>query len=87
MTMIRVPLTKIAMPAAQRFISNSTRVNNIAAQIGHESSMASSSTSLSSAGRAFKTVAYTVLGSTAVVAGLSVLFKDEVVYWTPNTRK
>ncbi|KAF9345707.1 hypothetical protein BGX26_002818 [Mortierella sp. AD094] len=84
--MIRTPLSKIAMPATKRFISNSTKVNNVAAtaQISHETS---ASASLSSSGRAFKAVAYTVLGSTAVVAGLSHLFKDEVVYWTPNTRK
>ncbi|KAG0024178.1 hypothetical protein BGZ80_005484 [Entomortierella chlamydospora] len=84
--MIRTPLSKIALPAAKRFISNSTKVNNVVttAQISHENPMSASSPS---SGRAFKAIAYTVLGSTAVVAGLSHLFKDEVVYWTPNVRK
>ncbi|KAG0339959.1 hypothetical protein BG004_006600, partial [Podila humilis] len=37
--------------------------------------------------RTVKNVAFTVLGSTAVVAGVSHMLKDEVVYWTPNARK
>ncbi|KAF9397137.1 hypothetical protein BGX21_009181 [Mortierella sp. AD011] len=84
--MIRTPLSKIALPVTKRFISNSTKVNNVVttAQISHENPMSASSPS---SGRAFKAIAYTVLGSTAVVAGLSHLFKDEVVYWTPNARK
>ncbi|KAF9941398.1 hypothetical protein BGZ65_003881, partial [Modicella reniformis] len=40
----------------------------------------------SSSPRAAKIAAYTVLGSTVVIAGASRLLKDEVVYWTPNVR-
>ncbi|KAF9912779.1 hypothetical protein EC991_008641 [Linnemannia zychae] len=84
MSMIRNTLTKVA-PTATRTISNSTKTN---AAISLESSSMPSmnSSSNASTGR-FKTIAYTVLGSTAVVAGFSHLLKDEVVYWTPNVRK
>ncbi|KAF9145358.1 hypothetical protein BGX30_009368 [Mortierella sp. GBA39] len=81
--MIRNTISKVA-PTATRAISNSTKTN---AAISLESSaMPSHSTAAPSNGR-FKAVAYTVLGSTAVVAGMSHLLKDEVVYWTPNVRK
>ncbi|KAF9572029.1 hypothetical protein EC968_010434 [Mortierella alpina] len=79
-TMIRTSATKAA---PRRFISNSTR-NNAAVSLGHQA-MASPATA--SASSKTKVAAYTVLGSTAVVAGVSLLLKDEVVYWTPNVRK
>ncbi|KAH7054168.1 hypothetical protein BKA57DRAFT_502580 [Linnemannia elongata] len=80
--MIRNTISKVA-PTATRAISNSTKTN---AAISLESSaMPSHNTAAASSNGRFKAVAYTVLGSTAVVAGISHLLKDEVVYWTPNT--
>ncbi|KAF8936524.1 hypothetical protein BGZ58_004060 [Dissophora ornata] len=91
MPMIRSSLFKAAFPAARRTISSSSKTNNIAAvSLGHESSMAASSPSASSTsagGRIFKAVVYITAGSTAAVAGISYLLKDEVLYWTPNVRK
>ncbi|KAG0201764.1 hypothetical protein BGX28_005509 [Mortierella sp. GBA30] len=86
MSIIRNAITKVAAPAARRSISNSSKTNNAAVSIGHEATVSSSSSS-SSSGRALKAIAYTVLGSATVVAGVSHLLKDEVIYWTPNTRK
>ncbi|KAG0375972.1 hypothetical protein BGX24_008450 [Mortierella sp. AD032] len=83
MSMIRNTLTKVA-PTATRTITNSTKTN---AAISLESSMPSMNSSSNASTGRFKTIAYTVLGSTAVVAGFSHLLKDEVVYWTPNVRK
>ncbi|KAG0274059.1 hypothetical protein BGZ95_010140 [Linnemannia exigua] len=84
MSMIRNTLTKVA-PTATRTISNSTKTN--AAISLESSSMPSMNASSNASTGRFKTIAYTVLGSTAVVAGFSHLLKDEVVYWTPNVRK
>ncbi|KAF9959006.1 hypothetical protein BGZ72_010446 [Mortierella alpina] len=78
-TMIRTSATK----AATRFISSSSR-NNAAVSLGHQ---AMTSPANAAASSRTKIAAYTVLGSTAVVAGVSLLLKDEVVYWTPNVRK
>ncbi|KAG0366433.1 hypothetical protein BGX24_003687 [Mortierella sp. AD032] len=64
--------------AAKRFISSSVRAN-AAVVINHTAAATSAN-----GAKTVKTVAYTVLGSTAVVAGVSHLLKDEVVYWTPN---
>ncbi|KAF9135464.1 hypothetical protein BGW39_002609, partial [Mortierella sp. 14UC] len=83
MSMIRNTLTKVA-PTATRTISNSTKTN--AAISLESSSMPSMPSSRNASTGRFKTIAYTVLGSTAVVAGFSHLLKDEVVYWTPNVR-
>ncbi|KAI1318572.1 hypothetical protein EDD11_006262 [Mortierella claussenii] len=92
MSMIRTSFSKIAAATARRSISNSSKTNNVATvSIGQDvssmSSSAAASFSPSSSGRAYKAVAYTVLGGTAVVAGISHLLKDEVIYWTPNIRK
>ncbi|KAF9086878.1 hypothetical protein BGX23_008530 [Mortierella sp. AD031] len=88
MSMIRNTLTKVSPAATRRAISNSTKTNAAISLESSSSSMPSTaSASSSNGGRAYKTVAYTVLGSTAVVAGFSHLLKDEVVYWTPNVRK
>ncbi|KAF9570413.1 hypothetical protein EC968_001811 [Mortierella alpina] len=88
MSILRNAITKAAAPAARRSISNSSMTNNAAAvSLGHDGAMSSSSSASSSSGRALKAVAYTVLGSATVVAGVSHLLKDEVIYWTPNTRK
>lgn len=87
MSMIRNTFAKVA-PATTRSISNSSKTNNASVTLGHVASMASESAApASSSAKTFKTVAYTVLGSTALVAGVSHLLKDEVVYWTPNVRK
>ncbi|GJJ68961.1 hypothetical protein EMPS_01307 [Entomortierella parvispora] len=88
MSMIRNTFAKVA-PAATRSISNSSKTNNASVTLGHVANMASESASpaSSSSAKTFKAVAYTVLGSTALVAGVSHLLKDEVVYWTPNVRK
>ncbi|KAG0257589.1 hypothetical protein BG011_003869 [Mortierella polycephala] len=87
MSTIRQIITKIAVPAARRSISNSSKTNSAAsASLGRNASMASSA-SPSSSSRTLKTVAYTIVGSTVVVASVSHLLKDEVVYWTPNPRK
>ncbi|KAF9193282.1 hypothetical protein BGZ51_003803 [Haplosporangium sp. Z 767] len=87
MSMILQTITKIAAPAARRSISNSCKTNSAASvSLGHNGSMTSSASS-SPSSRTLKTVAQIVLGSTAVVAGVSHLLKDEVIYWTPNTRK
>ncbi|KAF9121618.1 hypothetical protein BGW39_010400, partial [Mortierella sp. 14UC] len=67
--------------AAKRFISSSARAN-AAVAINHAAAAPTAVTS--NGAKTAKTVAYTVLGSTAVVAGVSRLLKDEVVYWTPN---
>ncbi|KAF9912008.1 hypothetical protein EC991_001455 [Linnemannia zychae] len=66
--------------AAKRFISSSSRAN-AAVAINHA---AAAPAATSNGAKTAKTVAYAVLGSTAVVAGVSHLLKDEVVYWTPN---
>ena len=79
-TMIRNSVTKAA---TRRFISNSTR-NNAAVSIGHQ---VMTSPATATASSKIKVATYTVLGSTAMVAGVSLLLKDEVVYWTPNVRK
>ncbi|KAF8929171.1 hypothetical protein BGZ47_001236 [Haplosporangium gracile] len=81
--MIRNTITKVA-PTATRAISNSTKTN-AAISLEASSSMPAHNAAAPSNGR-FKAIAYTVLGSTAVVAGVSHLLKDEVVYWTPNVR-
>ncbi|KAF9577439.1 hypothetical protein BGW38_007349, partial [Lunasporangiospora selenospora] len=83
MSMIRSSITKAT--TARRLISNSTKSNNVAYTLGHEASHTAPASSSSSS--VLKAVAYTVLGSTAVVAGVSHLLKDEVIYWTPNVRK
>ncbi|KAG0050608.1 hypothetical protein BGZ83_004612 [Gryganskiella cystojenkinii] len=86
MSMIRNTLSKVA-PTATRSISNSSKTN-ASISLGHVASMASeSATAPSTSSSTLKAVANTVLGTTAVVAGISYLLKDEVVYWTPNVRK
>ncbi|KAG0364618.1 hypothetical protein BC939DRAFT_527285 [Gamsiella multidivaricata] len=92
LSMIRSSLSKAAMgpAAARRSISASSKSNNLTTVVPltRETNMTTSaSASPSSSRRAFKSVAYTVLGSTALIAGLSHFLKDEVVYWTPNVRK
>jgi hypothetical protein len=78
-----IPTIRAAGPKAlnRRLFSNSARTNVAVASIAHNTS------AVSSTSRAAKIAVYTVLGSTAVVAGASHLLKDEVVYWTPNARK
>ncbi|KAF9114324.1 hypothetical protein BGX27_011144 [Mortierella sp. AM989] len=83
MSMVRSATPKALV--SRRLISSSAKANAIAASIGHN--IASSSTSSSSSSRAAKVASYAVLGSTTVAIGVSLLLKDEVVYWTPNTRK
>ncbi|KAF9155553.1 hypothetical protein BG015_009426 [Linnemannia schmuckeri] len=80
MSMIRASTTSTTV--AKRLISSSARAN-AAVAINHTVASATPSTTANGAKTA-KTVAYAVLGSTAVVAGVSHLLKDEVVYWTPN---
>ncbi|KAG0032897.1 hypothetical protein BGZ81_009844 [Podila clonocystis] len=75
LSMIRTSVAKT--PA--RYISTSAP-SRAGVTIAHSEAIASTSSRT-------KTVAYTVLGSTAVVAGASHYLKDEVVYWTPNARK
>jgi hypothetical protein len=75
MSMIRTAAPKAVN---RRLFSNSARTN-AAASIAHPGAVSSS--------RILKVAAYTAIGSTVVVAGASHLFKDEVVYWTPNVRK
>ncbi|KAF9082654.1 hypothetical protein BGX23_012231 [Mortierella sp. AD031] len=84
MSMIRTS-NSTASTVAQRFISSSARAN-AAVAINHTVAAAPSTAAVAANGsiKTAKTVAYTVLGSTAVVAGFSHLLKDEVVYWTPN---
>ncbi|KAF9378586.1 hypothetical protein CPC16_011214, partial [Podila verticillata] len=77
MSMIRTSVTK-AVPA--RYISTSAPSRSATVAIGRSEAMTSPSSRT-------KTVAYAVLGSTAVVAGASHILKDEVVYWTPNACK
>ncbi|KAG0210418.1 hypothetical protein BGX28_009327 [Mortierella sp. GBA30] len=69
-----------AKAATRRFISISTRTN-AAASLGHHPVTATPATTRT------KAITYTILGSTAVIAGVSHLLKDEVVYWTPNVRQ
>jgi hypothetical protein len=83
--MIRNTISKVA-PTATRAISNSTKTN-AAISLEASAAMPSHNASSNASNGRFKAVAYTVLGSTAVVAGISHLLKDEVVYWTPNVRK
>ncbi|KAF9142151.1 hypothetical protein BGX30_003272 [Mortierella sp. GBA39] len=78
MSMIRASTSTTTV--AKRLISSSTRANAAAVAINHTVAAAAPSNGAKTA----KTVAYTVLGSTAVVVGASHLLKDEVVYWTPN---
>ncbi|KAF8969763.1 hypothetical protein BGZ46_010630 [Entomortierella lignicola] len=84
MSMIRTATPK-TVAASHRFISSSAKSNAVAASIGHN--IVPSSVSSSSSSKAVKVAAIAVLGSTAVVSGLSLLLKDEVVVWTPNARK
>ncbi|KAG0276945.1 hypothetical protein BGZ96_003069 [Linnemannia gamsii] len=83
MSMIRTSSTSTTT-VAKRLISSSARANNAAVSINHT---AVASAAPSNGAKTAKTVACTVLGSTAVVAGVSHLFKDEVVYWTPNKKQ
>ncbi|KAG9066124.1 hypothetical protein KI688_001343 [Linnemannia hyalina] len=77
MSMIRASTSTTTV--AKRLISSSTRANAAAVAINHTVAAAPSN-----GAKTAKTVAYAVLGSTAVVASVSHLLKDEVVYWTPN---
>ncbi|KAF9311781.1 hypothetical protein BG003_007030 [Podila horticola] len=77
--MLSIIRTSVAKAPA-RYISTSAPSRAATVTIAHSEAMASTSSRT-------KTVAYTVLGSTAVVAGVSHFLKDEVVYWTPNARK
>ncbi|KAG0230248.1 hypothetical protein BGW41_002563 [Actinomortierella wolfii] len=83
-TMIRTVISRPSTFGAIRAISNSSKASSPATLAHNASESAHYSSSTSSTA---KTVAYTVLGATAVVGGLSALLKDEVIYWTPNTRK
>ncbi|KAF9426434.1 hypothetical protein BGZ76_002764 [Entomortierella beljakovae] len=65
----------------QRSISSSARSNSIATPY------MSSHTTQGSSSRAAKVAGYAVLGSAVAATGASILLKDEVVYWTPNSRK
>ncbi|KAF9200775.1 hypothetical protein BGZ49_008994 [Haplosporangium sp. Z 27] len=85
MSMIRTATPK-AIAVSHRFISSSAKSNAVAASIGHNI-VPSSASSSSSSSKAVKVAAIAVVGSTAVVSGLSLLLKDEVVVWTPNARK
>ncbi|KAG0090359.1 hypothetical protein BGZ93_004241 [Podila epicladia] len=76
LSMIRTSVAKT--PA--RYISTTAPSRAATVAIAHSEAIASTSSRT-------KTVAYAVLGSTAVIAGASHVFKDEVVYWTPNARK
>ncbi|KAF9336423.1 hypothetical protein BG006_008704 [Podila minutissima] len=76
LSMIRTSVAKT--PA--RCISTSAPSRAATVAIAHSEAVVSTSSRT-------KTVAYAVLGSTAVVAGASHVLKDEVVYWTPNARK
>lgn len=77
MSMIRASTSTTTV--AKRLISSSARANSAAVSINDTVAAAPSN-----GAKTAKTVAYAVLGSTAVVAGVSHLLKDEVVYWTPN---
>ncbi|KAG0272490.1 hypothetical protein BGZ95_011760 [Linnemannia exigua] len=66
---------------AKRFISSSARAN---AAVAINQTAARTATASANGAKTAKTIAYTVLGSTVVVASVSHLLKDEVVYWTPN---
>ncbi|KAG0334715.1 hypothetical protein BG004_000291, partial [Podila humilis] len=84
LSMIRNTVTKVAAPA-RRSISNSTKTNNAAAAMSMHATAAGMETTNSVASKAatgLKTVAYT----SAVIAGAAYFVKDEVFYWTPNTR-
>ncbi|KAF9977970.1 hypothetical protein BGZ73_004253 [Actinomortierella ambigua] len=82
-TMIRTVISRPSTMGAIRTISNSSKANS-AATLAHNAAEAGH---YASSGSTAKTVAYTALGTVAVVGGLSALLKDEVIYWTPNARK
>ncbi|KAG0258553.1 hypothetical protein BG011_003220 [Mortierella polycephala] len=75
-----------AKATTHRFISNSARSYNAVA-LGHHASPSMANAATSATSRTAKTVAYALLGSTAVIGGFSILLKDEVVYWTPNSNR
>ncbi|KAF9185194.1 hypothetical protein BGZ51_002915 [Haplosporangium sp. Z 767] len=83
MSMIRIAAAKAT---ARRFISSSARSYNAVA-LEHHASPSMATAAIPAASRTAKTVAYTLLGSTAVIGGFSILLKDEVVYWTPNSNR
>ncbi|KAF9928993.1 hypothetical protein FBU30_001998 [Linnemannia zychae] len=87
MSLIRTTAVKVATPSTMRAISNSTKTNAAISLESTSSNMSAHHTAANSSSGRFKTIAYTVLASTAVVAGVSHFLKDEVVYWTPNVRK
>ncbi|KAG0301353.1 hypothetical protein BGZ98_008424 [Dissophora globulifera] len=74
-----IPTMRTAIPKTL----TTARLMSSAAQSNAPATSFASSASRTAA----KVAAYAVIGSTTVVAGASVLFKDEVVYWTPNVRK
>ncbi|KAF9360039.1 hypothetical protein BGX26_010689 [Mortierella sp. AD094] len=82
MSMIRIATPKAIV--SRRLISSSAKSNAVAASIGHN--IMPSTASPSSSSRTAKTAGYAILGSTVVATGVSLLLKDEVVYWTPNAR-
>ncbi|KAF9430506.1 hypothetical protein BGZ94_006452 [Podila epigama] len=86
-SMTRTAIVKAtAAASARRHLSSSISRNQSATVTLTMASEAAAPSSSASSGTA-KMVAYTVLGSTAVIAGVARIFKDEVVYWTPNARK
>ncbi|GJJ77795.1 hypothetical protein EMPS_10154 [Entomortierella parvispora] len=83
-SMIRSPVVaKTSSTAARRLISSSMP-SQAAVSIEHHTATAAAS---SAASRSVKSVALAVGGTATVIGGASLLFKDEVVYWTPNARK
>lgn len=84
--MIRSPVVaKTSTTVARRFISSSMATQAAVSIEHHAATVAAPSASTVS--RSVKSVAFAVGGTAAVVGGASLLFKDEVVYWTPNARK
>ncbi|KAG0056345.1 hypothetical protein BGZ83_005464 [Gryganskiella cystojenkinii] len=81
-TLIRSTAAAAKTASTHRFISTSMPRNAAVAIEQHTATVASTAPS-----RSIKTVAYTVTGTAVVAGGAHLLFKDEVVYWTPNTRK
>ncbi|KAF9583229.1 hypothetical protein BGW38_009977, partial [Lunasporangiospora selenospora] len=78
--------TAVKTIAAARSIHSSATVRSAAVSIGHHVSMNASPDGISTTSKAAKAIAYTAVGTATVLGGVSILFKDEVVYWTPNVR-